>query len=136
MKYTIKDAAEKLAIPASTIRYYDKKGLIPNLEYDANGVRIFNDEVTQWLRIVSCFLKTGMKISNLQNFVQLGLQGEKTIEERRNILLRQRERLAERQKELDEAKEVLEIKLKDYFDIGYFSEVEGISCVQLHVGEK
>ena len=31
-KYTIKDAARIMGVPTSTIRYYDKEGLMPNVK--------------------------------------------------------------------------------------------------------
>ena len=35
--YTIKDAAKLMNVPPSTIRYYDKEGLIPFIERKENG---------------------------------------------------------------------------------------------------
>ena len=43
MLYTVREAAEKLGIPSSTIRYYDKKGLLPFIERSPSGVRVFTD---------------------------------------------------------------------------------------------
>ena len=33
MFYTVGEIAKKLGIPASTLRYYDKEGLLPFVEY-------------------------------------------------------------------------------------------------------
>ena len=42
MSYTISEAAEKTGLPPSTIRFYDKEGLLPNIKRK-NGIRVFED---------------------------------------------------------------------------------------------
>lgn len=37
MTYTIKQVSEMMSLPVSTIRYYDKMGLIPFLEQNESG---------------------------------------------------------------------------------------------------
>ena len=41
-QYTIKDAARIMNVPASTIRYYDKEGLLPFIERQESGCRVFS----------------------------------------------------------------------------------------------
>lgn len=43
MLYTAGEAAKILGIPASTLRYYDKEGLLPELERSSGGMRMFRD---------------------------------------------------------------------------------------------
>ena len=50
-KYTIKDAARIMGVPTSTIRYYDKEGLLPFVERLASGYRILPKKIL--LRFVS-----------------------------------------------------------------------------------
>ena len=40
MAYTVGEMARRLGVPASTIRYYDKEGLLPELERSSGGMRI------------------------------------------------------------------------------------------------
>ena len=61
-KYTIKDAARIMGVPTSTIRYYDKEGLLPFVERLASGYRIFTEKDIATLRIIDCLKKTGMSI--------------------------------------------------------------------------
>ena len=44
MAYTIKQVSEMMSLPVSTIRYYDKMGLIPFLEKNESGYRIFKEK--------------------------------------------------------------------------------------------
>ena len=34
MKYSISEIAEIMGVPASTIRFYDKEGLLPNIKIE------------------------------------------------------------------------------------------------------
>lgn len=43
MTYTISEIAKIMNVPSSTIRYYDKKGLLPNINRK-NRIRIFEDK--------------------------------------------------------------------------------------------
>jgi DNA-binding transcriptional MerR regulator len=42
--YTIGDAADELGMPASTIRFYEKNGLIPNQQRSGGGIRLFDED--------------------------------------------------------------------------------------------
>ena len=44
MFYTISAAAKKLNISAHTLRYYDKEGLLPFIERNEKGIRIFQEK--------------------------------------------------------------------------------------------
>ena len=37
MIYTVGEMAQKLGVPASTLRYYDKEGLLPFVERSSSG---------------------------------------------------------------------------------------------------
>ena len=39
MVYTVGEMAKLLDIPASTLRYYDKEGLLPFVERSSGGIR-------------------------------------------------------------------------------------------------
>ena len=39
MIYTVGEMAQTLGVPASTLRYYDKEGLLPFVERSSGGIR-------------------------------------------------------------------------------------------------
>ena len=43
MVYTVGETARMLEVPASTLRYYDKEGLLPFVERSSGGIRMFRD---------------------------------------------------------------------------------------------
>ena len=71
MTYTIGDMAQKLNVAPSTLRYYDKEGLLPFVERSNGGVRIFKDEDYAFMRIrkdsLIIFLKCVLNIFNFHS---------------------------------------------------------------------
>ena len=62
MVYTVGEMAKKLDVPASTLRYYDKEGLLPFVERSSGGIRMFQESDFEWLQVIGCMKKAGMSI--------------------------------------------------------------------------
>ena len=58
MAYTVGEMAKRLGVPASTLRYYDKEGLLPFVGRSSGGIRVFEEKDFEWLRIIECLKKT------------------------------------------------------------------------------
>ena len=56
MYYNIGQISEMFEIPVSTLRYYDKEGLFPNMER-ASGIRKFSEREIEQLRLIECLKK-------------------------------------------------------------------------------
>lgn len=117
MTFSIKEASERLGCPAHKIRYYEKEGLLPYIQRDEHGNRLFEQEHLDWMRLMSCFRATGMKVSTLKHMVHLALNGDSTIPQRKAILNEYKEELQRRQLELAEALEAVNNKLVIYDEI-------------------
>mgnify|MGYP001780049284 FL=1 len=104
-KYTKKNAARMLGVPTSTIRYYDKEGLLPFVERLASGYRIFTEKDIATLRIIDCLKKTGMSIKEIRQFSSWLEQGDSSLQQRYDMFLERRrvvkQQMAELQKILD-----------------------------------
>ena len=48
--------AQKLGVPDSTLRYYDKEGLLPFVERSSGGIRMFRETDFEWLQVIRCGL--------------------------------------------------------------------------------
>ena len=57
MVYTVGEMAKKLDVPASTLRYYDKEGLLPFVERSSGGIRMFQESDFEWLQVIGCMKK-------------------------------------------------------------------------------
>ena len=66
MTYTIGEMAKILGVTTSTLRYYDKEGVIPFVERSEGGQRIFKDDDISWLRVIECMKKTGMPLKDIK----------------------------------------------------------------------
>jgi len=114
--YTIGDAADKLGMPASTIRFYEKNGLIPNQQRSSGGRRLFDEDDLEWMRFVERLKVSGMPIKEIRKYIDLYLEGDSTIEERRRIVYERRAALDARLEELKLARDFIEYKCW-YYDV-------------------
>ena len=88
--YTIGQVSEMFHLPVSTLRYYDKEGLFPNLER-SSGIRRFSDKEIEALRVIECLKKSGVEIKDIKVFMEWCSQGSSTYSQRRAFFLRQKE---------------------------------------------
>lgn len=110
MFYTVGEIAKKLSIPASTLRYYDKEGLLPFVERSGGGIRMFKDSDLEWLSIIECLKKTGMPIKEIKKFVDWCMEGDATITQRLELIDRQREEVLSQLAKLNETLDILNYK--------------------------
>ena len=114
MEYLIKDASKKLNISIYTLRYYDKEGLTPFVTKDENGVRKYTEEDLEWIRLLMNLRDIDMPISNIKEYIQLYLQGDKTIDERRDLMCRYTEYIKKKIENTINNLEMAIRKLKQY----------------------
>ena len=110
MFYTIGEMARKLNVAPSTLRYYDKEGLLPFVERSSGGIRMFKDEDMEWLRLLGCLKKAGMPLKEIRSFMDWSRQGDATIDRRLDLLEKQRQSVLEQQKQLEDTLLMLDYK--------------------------
>lgn len=110
MIYTVGEMAKCLGVPSSTLRYYDKEGLLPFVERSSNGIRVFHERDYEWLQIISCLKKTGMSLKDIRKYISLAMEGDGTIDERLELFKNQRKALEAQMAELQCAMDVLNFK--------------------------
>lgn len=96
MTYTISQVAKALNIPTSTIRYYDKEGLLPTLARKESGYRLFSDTEIEMLELIECLKETGMTIKEIKDYAQLTRLGDDSLQERHKMFLEQKKALQAR----------------------------------------
>ena len=111
---TISEVSRKYNITADTIRYYEKEGLIPAVPRDKNGIRDFDENSCGWIEFIKCMRNAGLSIESLSKYIILFHEGDKTINERKNLLKDQMELLLEKKKSIDETIMRLEYKINNY----------------------
>ncbi|WP_297137213.1 MerR family transcriptional regulator [Terrisporobacter sp.] len=116
----IKEVSEKYNITPDTLRYYEKIGLIPSVERDKNGNRIYKEDIG-WVEFIKCMRNAGITIERLIEYVNLFMQGDETIEARKDILKEQRKQLLLKKQEIEYTLNKLDKKIENY-DICYLNK--------------
>lgn len=124
--YTVKQLSQKLNISAHTIRFYDDQGLFPDVKRDNYGTRLFTDDNIEWIHLVLCLRNTGMSVTDIRHYIDLCKEGEATVKERYQIILKQKEKAEADLKEMQKRLEILNIKQKCYEDI--LNQESGDAC--------
>lgn len=105
MPYTIKQAAEIMNVTPTTLRYYDKQGLLPFMERKDSGYRIFSDTDMAMLHVIECLKKSGMPIKDIRQFSKWVQMGDDSLKERYEMFLERKQivesQIAELQETLD-----------------------------------
>lgn len=110
--YTIGQVSELCGLPASTLRYYDKEGLFPNLQRDS-GIRRFGEQELEALRVIDCLKKSGLELRDIKQFMAWCTEGSATYPQRRALFLKQKEQV---EVELERMNQVLDmIKFKCWY---------------------
>jgi len=102
--------AKLLGVPASTLRYYDKEGLLPFVERSPGGMRMFQEKDYEWLQIIECLKKTGMPLKDIRTYIDMAMRGDETIEQRLKMIEKQRQAVRAQMAELQKTLDTLDFK--------------------------
>ena len=111
---TIAEVSQKYGLPADTLRYYEKEGLIPPVHRTASGLRDYTQQDCNWVEFIKCMRGAGLSIATLREYVRLFKQGDRTLQKRKNLLLQERQHLQARIQEQQAVLERLNYKIKIY----------------------
>ena len=87
---TIGELSRQTGLPESTLRYYEKKGLI-RVGRDGGGRRNYADGDAAWVRFLRRLKETGMPLKDIRRYAELRYAGDATLPERLDMLLAHRE---------------------------------------------
>lgn len=115
--YGVKQVAELMDMSVHTVRYYTDIGLIPNVQRDSKGNRMFDEANINWFKGIKRLRSGGMSIESVKRYVELCLEGDSSIPERYDII---KEQLATAERQLEEVSarcEYMRNKLAHYEQI-------------------
>lgn len=107
--YTIGQVAEMFGLPISTLRYYDKQGLFPNMER-VSGIRKFSEAEIETLRVIECLKKAGMEIKDIKQFMDWCVEGPSTYPQRKAMFEEQRSRVEDEIARINRTLDMLKFK--------------------------
>lgn len=114
MGITIQEASRKSGLSAHTLRYYERIGLIHEVDRGPNGHRTYAGADLDWLDFLTKLRATGMPIADMCRYAELRRQGPRTTAERRRMLEAHRERVRARIAQLTGDLGVLDYKIDFY----------------------
>ena len=107
--YSIGQVSEKFSLPVSTLRYYDKEGLLPNIER-TSGIRKFSDRDLETLHVIECLKKSGLEIKDIKQFFIWVTEGSASYTKRKELFEHRKKMVKEEIKHLEKTLAMLEFK--------------------------
>ena len=129
MSYSIGEISKMMNVAPSTLRYYEKEGLLPFIKRSESGIRVFGESDFGWISIIHWLKQAGMSIKDIKKYMDMIAEGDSSIGERLDIFEKQRAKVERQIKELNQIREVLEYKCWYYEtaeEIGSVDAVENM----------
>lgn len=126
MLYTVGEVAELLGVAKSTLRYYDKEGLLPFVERTSGNFRMFSEKDLEWLAVIECLKQSGLTIKEIQEYIEQCAQGDSTILQRKALFAKRREVVLAQIKELQKTLAMLDYKM------WYYTVAEEAGTLSVH----
>lgn len=111
-----KQVAEFFGITKDTLRFYEAKGVIPRVERDQNGYRIYSDRELNWLYLALSLKRAGLSLDKIVQFTNLFAEPiASSLEMQKTILKDQIVEIDRKMEDLTSTREILQGKV-DNFD--------------------
>ena len=110
MYYSIGEVANTTGIAISTLRYYDREGMFPNIARSNGGIRVFSDIEIETLRIVECLKTSGLSIKDIKRFLDWCQEGDASLQKRRDMFHERLEAVKRQMEELQKTMDIIKYK--------------------------
>lgn len=110
----IAEVSERCGLSPDTLRYYERIGLIPSVKRDSSGIRDYTEEDCRWIEFIKCMRNAGLPIEVLIEYVELFQKGDETIEARKSLLIKERDKLVKKINDMEQTLALLNYKIERY----------------------
>lgn len=110
---TIGEISKRVGLPESTLRYYEKKGLL-RVPRDGGGRRDYAGEDIAWIQFLRRLKETGMPLREIRRYAQLRYGGDATLPQRLEMLRAHRAYVLEQRRRWDGYLNNLDEKIRLY----------------------
>ncbi len=114
MSYTITELSKMFNLPASTIRYYEKIGIIENVEHINSYRRIYNESHVERLNAIECFKKALLPLDEIKAFFTYEKDMVANSEKILDMMKNREEKALETMKDLEAGLTLLQEKIRYY----------------------
>lgn len=115
--YSMKQACQLTNMRYETLKFYCNQGLVPNVKRDGSNRRVFDDRDIAWINSLSCLKNCDLSIAEMKHYIDLCVQGQSTIPERKKILDGKRKELLAKQESLRAALDYIDWKQGFYDNV-------------------
>jgi DNA-binding transcriptional MerR regulator len=110
MTYSIGEVAEATGIAISTLRYYDREGMFPNMERSGGGIRMFSDTEISIIKMIECLKASSMPIKEIKQFLDWCKEGDSSLQKRRDMFYERLDAVNRQMDELQKTKDTIKYK--------------------------
>jgi DNA-binding transcriptional MerR regulator len=110
----IGEIATRTGRSVHAIRWYEAQGLVPGVERDGGGRRVYTEHHVGWLEFMDRLRGTGMSVAQMRAYTALVKKGSAALDERRALLRAHQARVLENIARWTEALTLIEAKLEFY----------------------
>jgi len=110
--YSMKEIITLCELTEDTLRYYEKIGLITDVERKKNNHRLYNEQHKELLIMIKCLKKTGMSLEEIRPFMSLlNRENVGSDLELKDLLRKYQERIKQKQQDLQVIWDLIDQKL-------------------------
>jgi DNA-binding transcriptional MerR regulator len=110
----IGEVATRTGRSVHAIRWYEAQGLVPGVERDGGGRRVYTEHHVGWLEFMDRLRGTGMSVAQMRAYTALVKKGSGALDERRTLLRAHQARVLENIARWTEALTLIDAKLEFY----------------------
>jgi DNA-binding transcriptional MerR regulator len=114
--YNISELASETGLTAHTLRYYEREALIPKVPRDGSGRRCYKENHLKGIKFIKALRSTGMRIRDIKRYLELINLGEKSKEDRLDLLKAHRSDVRAQLDQIRESLKIVDRKIKAYED--------------------
>ncbi|MBW9173064.1 MerR family transcriptional regulator [Clostridium estertheticum] len=111
---TITEVSKRFDLSQDTLRYYERIGLIPQVNRTKSGIRDYTEESCKWIELAKCMRLAGVPIEALIEYCLLTQQGDLTVTARKELLVEERRKLMEKMGNMEKTLDRLNYKIDRY----------------------
>lgn len=111
--YSIREASQLTGLPSSTLRYYEKVGIVrPVQRGETSKHRVYSQPDVDMLDTIACLNATGMKLDDMKTYITNGFSENADAYELVALLKAQQNRLDDEEQQIKLRKEYVNLKIE------------------------
>lgn len=124
---TISEVSKKYDISQTTLRYYEKIGILTDIERDKNGIRNYKESDCKKLETVIAMRELNIPLEQMKEYIDLCRMGESAKEVRKDMLIKYSKSLVCKMNSIQHSLENLNNKIENFDDFDKNSVIYAVS---------